>query len=708
MNAEAPSTIPQLDPVDAASGSTPDSFFHLLRLALVQASANCLDPIQYLSQALHALCELPGAHGGAIWAQLPNGSAAIIDERDWYQATQSDPRTDGPEWQSTLQSAILVQHPRVLASECTVQEATRPAYVLIPVRSSGEVRAILTLAIGRDCTPRAFEPDGWMDYQTLLELQFEDVIEMARTHRPERDAPRAIPSLDHAQSCSLEDQPSILDFAARIGRELDHRSTAFALVNELKSLTHLGRIGLFFKRGSACRISALSGVASINRRSDSVRSLEALANQTARLGCEIWHPEDSESTTESLQPLLDLYYARTDSRSIAMIPIRSHTEPSADPNDIGATLREPTSGEGPVIAVLSIEGLRESISKESIAPLLESVQPIIASAVSRAARVQRIPVMPVWLALGDLLELMRGHRKRQAAIVCMALGCLIATMLLVTAPMELRVDGSIQPSEQCRLYCEVSGTVQEILIRDGAHVMQGERLLTLTNPQLEADYQRVIGEREEIERSLSSLRNHLNANRITDESQSKALRKEKAGLEARLASLHQQAKLLEEKRSKLVITSPITGQSITWDIRGRLSNRPVEPGQHLLTIADPSQPWLLELRVPDRLSSYLREAIRTSKGDEPPVVEFALASDPRQCHRGFLERVSDGQVLDDSLGMVTLATVRLDPSMMNQIPHARPGTEVLAQIQVGKVSLGYSFLFEFHDWIQRMVFRYLG
>ena len=87
------------------------------------------------------------------------------------------------------------------------------------------------------------------------------------------------------------------------------------------------------------------------------------------------------------------------------------------------------------------------------------------------------------------------------------------------------------------------------------------------------------------------------------------LRGEMAELREKRDSLEKQLELCKINQEELSIKSPISGQVVTWDLRNRLPNgRPVQRGQVLMRVADPSGPWQLELHMPENRMGHVAEA----------------------------------------------------------------------------------------------------
>ena len=53
--------------------------------------------------------------------------------------------------------------------------------------------------------------------------------------------------------------------------------------------------------------------------------------------------------------------------------------------------------------------------------------------------------------------------------------------------------------------------------------------------------------------------------------------------------MKKQLELLDQKKEKLQIRSPIDGRVVTWNVEDRLLDRPVNRGENLLEVADPTR-----------------------------------------------------------------------------------------------------------------------
>ena len=94
----------------------------------------------------------------------------------------------------------------------------------------------------------------------------------------------------------------------------------------------------------------------------------------------------------------------------------------------------------------------------------------------------------------------------------------------------------------------------------------------------------------------------------------------------KLVNLKAQRDLDLKRIDELSVRSPIDGVVVTWDLKNRLSGRPVQRGQTLLRVADPKGPWQLELQLPDNDVGFLTSAQHELTKDLN--VTYILATDP--------------------------------------------------------------------------------
>ena len=184
------------------------------------------------------------------------------------------------------------------------------------------------------------------------------------------------------------------------------------------------------------------------------------------------------------------------------------------------------------------------------------------------------------------------------------------------------------------------GLVDEVLVAHGAEVAAGQPLVRLRDPQLELELKRVDGELETAQRQIDAVRATRTNRQIRDTKPADGYRlsAEERELEQRLVNLRHELELLNREREALVVTSPIAGRVLSWDLAHRLAARPVERGEVLVTVADLSAELATEAGSAGR-PHRLRARGAAGAAAELPV-RFRLSSDDSEEHTGRISEVS--------------------------------------------------------------------
>jgi multidrug efflux pump subunit AcrA (membrane-fusion protein) len=164
--------------------------------------------------------------------------------------------------------------------------------------------------------------------------------------------------------------------------------------------------------------------------------------------------------------------------------------------------------------------------------------------------------------------------------------------------------------------------------------------------------------------------------------------------------LRRELELLNREREQLVVTSPIAGRVLTWDLSNRLIARPVERGEVLVTVADLAQEWQLELTVPDDRIGHVLAAQETL--GPQLTVRFRLSSDDQEQHTGHIAEISRmADVLDEdgTAAPVVNVKVALNEQELSggALGELRPGVSARAQIACGRKPIGYVWLHDVWD-----------
>ncbi len=226
-------------------------------------------------------------------------------------------------------------------------------------------------------------------------------------------------------------------------------------------------------------------------------------------------------------------------------------------------------------------------------------------------------------------------------------------------------------------------------------VEEGDLLATLRNTDLEVAITDVLGRQASSEEELVSTQRALADSTLTTADRTR-LSGRAAQLRREIESLETQHRLLLSKRENLEVRSPIKGVVVTWQVRDRLMLRPVEKGQSLLSVADKSREWELEIHMSDdRLGHINRAYAEAAAKGEPLEVDYVLATDPGTRHYGTVRDIHEQAEVRGEEGNTVLVRITIDPSR-HEREELGAGATVTAMINCGPRSLGYVW---FHDLI---------
>jgi multidrug efflux pump subunit AcrA (membrane-fusion protein) len=474
------------------------------------------------------------------------------------------------------------------------------------------------------------------------------------------------------------------EFSEAVHGSLDLKPTAYAIVNEGRRVLRCDRVSLAVRRGRRCRLVATSGVDTVHRRSASVRRLEALARLVLASQEPLWHPNLQTELPPEMETLLDAYVDESCVRWLAVVPLREsarNEEVVSDPRGVLIVERFDAGAE---------EGLRECI---------QSVCSPAATALRNSLEHEAIPFLPVlrWLRrAGQCLRLDRLPKTLLAIAVVVAA---VAALVKVPTDFEILARGELQPVVRHHVFAPQDGLVAALPKAAGVAVRKGESLAALSNPKLDQEYADVVAKRRTTEEQLAAVRaTRMRQERSTGTTERYELSAQEQQLQEKLTGLERQAQLLAEQRQQLDVASPIDGQILTWDLERLLAARPVQQGEKLMTVADLSGPWQLELKIDDDQAGHVLAAQQEFGPDL--AVSFILATDPNTRYQGKIESLAPATEVDEEGHASLYAFVGLAESKVSQ---PRPGATVVARIHCGRQPLGYVWFRQLWEAVQSRV-----
>ena len=491
-------------------------------------------------------------------------------------------------------------------------------------------------------------------------------------------------------------------FAIDLQRSLNVKEVAATAANDGRHLIRCDRVSVAVFHGTQLRIRAVSGQESVNRKANAIRLLEKLASKVVPTHEPLMYIGKIENLPPQIeQPLAD-YIQESGARCVIVIPL-FQSEPLIE--------REPDKkgGKKPivkrkVVGAFIVELITDSRPKTGVIDRLNLVSEHVATAISNAQTHQNLFLLPLWRALGQMADSLRGRTLYKFLAVVFTLLAITISLLVVQWDYRVEGKGRLMPVEKHEVFAMEQGQVERVLVKGGDLVKKGQLLVVLRNDELDAKMKQVESERDEYKQTLATLqnqRNELEKSQAPDAKVQQAkIQGELAAADVKLALAVMKKTLLDRQVQQLQVRAPSAGVVATFHVDQLLENRPIQRGEILLEVMDPSKNWRLELDVPDyRLGHVLRAQEKFKKQDLD--VEFVLATATETKHQAVLEDISTRAVPAEADGSVVEMYVKIDPKTKDELGELlRIGADVRAKINCGKQTLGYVLFGDVVEFIQ--------
>lgn len=651
---------------------------------IAQISKSGVTPLEFYSEFLNRVVQALAAVGGAVWTPGEGGGLQLEYQINLQQTRLAESREDQIRHHRLLHQVLTQGEGMLVAPHSGSGDdegAGNPTdflLVLSPLKADQETRGVVEVfqrAGTRPTTQR-----GYLRF--LLQM-----CELASDFLKTRQLRHFT---DRQQLWSQLEQ-----FTRSAHLSLDPHETAFTIANEGRRLIECDRVSVAIRRGRKCKIEAISGQDTFDKRSNVVTLLNQLTTAVAATGEPMWYTGDTSNMAPQVEDAVQAYVDESHSKTVAVLPLKRPAEP-------GQIEDEEVKRE--TIGALVVEQIENARPREGMLQRVEVVTDHSSAALTNALSHHDLFLMPLWKTLGKTRVVVEARHLPKTISVLIAVTGVIAALFLIPADFDLEGRGVLQPVVRRDVFAGIDGDVTDVNVDHGDLVTEGQVLARMRNTDLEVGIRDLLGQLQESEERLDSLRYlTLNSNSRVDEQQRDQAAAEIQALEQKRKALQSELELSREKKKKLDVTSPIAGQIVTWDVYDNLIFRPVQRGQVLMQVADASKEWELEVYMPEDRMGHIAQAQAEMGADLP--VKFILATDPATEYEGRVKEAHLSAEVRGEEGNTVLLRVAFDKSQLP--PSPRPGAGVQAQVHCGRASIGYVWFHDLVAFVQsRILFRF--
>ena len=266
--------------------------------------------------------------GGAIWTIAENGQLALEYEINLRETRLAESEEDQVRHGRLLRKVIksgdgILSLPHSGAG--SAEEGGNPTdflLVLGPLKTSNETAGVMEIFQRPNSSPTVQR--GYLRFlMQMCELASDYLKSRKLQHFTDRQA--------------LWSQ--LENFTRLVHKGLDTRSTAYTIANEGRRLIECDRVSVAINHGRKCKLEAISGQDTFDKRSNTVALLTQLANAVVASGETVWYTGDTSMMAPQVEEAVQEYVDEVHSKAVAIVPLKEPhdtTDPLARPKVVGA------------------------------------------------------------------------------------------------------------------------------------------------------------------------------------------------------------------------------------------------------------------------------------------------------------------------------------------------------------------------------------
>ena len=482
-------------------------------------------------------------------------------------------------------------------------------------------------------------------------------------------------------------------FIGIIHQSLNTQDVAYAIANEGRRFLECDRVSVATGHDRQCRVDAVSGLDTVERRATQVKQLSQLASLVMQTSEPLWYSGSSANLPPKIREPLHEYVDRSHTKMLAILPLfRENNHPS----ELALPEKKPIA-----VGALIVEQLSDSRIAPELKNNIETIAIHCQSALSNATEHHQIFLLPAWKMIGQFVSLFQSGRRAQTIFIIGMMAVLLIFLTCFPCTFGLGAKGSLIPTEQHEVFAKINGTMETIFVSDDGDtlVQQGQPLAQMQNSDLELAIDQINGQIAIQEAERNSNLQLQNRNDLS-QFESVEVNNNIALATKTIEYLRRELEIRMEEQQLLTVTSPATGRVVNWNAKQNLMHRPVTRGQNLMTIVNPNTEWIVELEMPERRLGHLAKAMRDS--EQPLQVTFALLSNPGTEYTGVVLDIDEKLDVHSDEGNTALVRVQfpneaIDPQLL------RAETRVNAKVICGTRATGFVIFHEMIETVQSKI-----
>ncbi|QGJ72421.1 Efflux RND transporter periplasmic adaptor subunit [Planctomycetales bacterium 10988] len=663
------------------SGATEQTWQEIRQLVdeIVQLSRRDLSTDEFYQELLSRVVSALAGLGGVAWTFRDGGQIQLQSQVNLDRAGLINSEEKLQQHSQVLQSLIKSKEPMLLPPQSggadELKNPTDLLLVLSPVMVEEEVTAIVEVFQRPDSRPQA--------QRGYLRFLHQMCTLAAEYHKNQQ-----FQALRQRQALWSDFQ----EFTQKSHGSLDITQTAYTVANEGRRLIDSDRVSVAMKYGGRYKLEAISGQDTINRRSNTVRLLQTLIKRAMKAGEPLWYLGDAKDIPPQIEKALQSYLDESHTRALVIFPLEQQVKSKTPDGNVEKKERPK------IIGALVIEQFDDVRIDDSKRQRIDTVRQHASIAMENSITYNSLFLLPLWRLLGKATWFIKGRTLPKTLIVVTLIVAAVLALIYVPYDFELEAKGALQPETRREIFAGMQGDVEDVKVKHGSFVDEGDVLVELRNRELERQIGALEGEIETISKKIESIAGRLPA--MTNPVERSQLEAEREEARMEMANLVSQRKMMMEQQEDLVIRSPLAGEVTTWEVDKLLTARPVQRGNFLMTVAKLDGNWVLEVYMPEDRMGYVMEAHNDPEIKKDAKVTFMLATEAGTEYEGTIKSIARASEVHEEHGNCVRMVVEIDET---ELPALRPGAGVSAKVYCGKKPIGFVYLHDLWEFIQSRI-----
>ena len=192
------------------------------------------------------------------------------------------------------------------------------------------------------------------------------------------------------------------------------------------------------RKGTKCKIEAVSGQDLFDKRSNTIRLLGKLATAVVATGDAVWYTGDTRDLAPQVEDAVQDYVDEAHSKMVAVLPLMRPPPPEED---------DPKKRKAPPppIGALIVEQIEDSRVAPNMVQRAEVVCQHSSTALANALEHQNLFLMPVWRALGKTRWIVEARTLPKTLSISAAVLLLILFLIVWPARFTMESKGTLEP-----------------------------------------------------------------------------------------------------------------------------------------------------------------------------------------------------------------------------------------------------------------------